>query len=139
MPDEKVQGEKSEARKVTGSMRKRALAFAQRAWRPAGTAVAVVLALLLTWHVVEGKHGLSVWRQKQVEDQQLRKEIEVLQRDNARLRRLVERLKTDPEAIKHQAREALRYVNPDEVIVTLPEQPQSDNQPAPEGKQSGSN
>ena len=134
MPDEKVLGEKSEARKVTGSPRKRALAFLQRAWRPAGTAVAVVLVMLLTWHVFEGKHGVSVWRQKQVEDQQLRKEIEVLERDNARLKRRVERLKSDPESIKHQAREALRYVNPDEVIVTLPDQPQSDNQPAAEGK-----
>ena len=134
MPDEKVHGEKSEARKVTGSPRKRALAFLQRAWRPAGTAVAVVLVMLLTWHVFEGKHGVSVWRQKQVEDQQLRKEIEVLERDNARLKRRVERLKSDPESIKHQAREALRYVNPDEVIVTLPDQPQSDNQPAAEGK-----
>jgi hypothetical protein len=41
-----------------------------------GTAVAVGLALLLTWHVINGKHGLQVWHQKRAEDQQLRKEIQ---------------------------------------------------------------
>ena len=42
---------------VATPLSKRALEFAQRAWRPAGTAVAVGLALLLMWHVVEGKNG----------------------------------------------------------------------------------
>ena len=63
MPDERVQAENSAA--ATIPMPKRALDWARHAWRPAGTVVAVGLALLLTWHVVNGKHGLSVWQQKQ--------------------------------------------------------------------------
>ena len=77
-----------------------------------GTAVAVALALLLGWHVVNGKHGLSVWQQKRVEDQQLQKEIDDLQQENARLRDRVERLQSDPDAIEHEAREKLHYAKP---------------------------
>ena len=83
---------------------------------------AKVLAILLTWHVINGKHGLTVWRQKRAEDLQLRKEIDNLQQENARLRQHVERLKTDPDAIEHEAREKLHYAKPGEVIYTLPAQ-----------------
>ena len=46
------------------SAHERALAWTRRAWRPAATVLAVLLALLLMWHVINGKNGLSVWRQK---------------------------------------------------------------------------
>ena len=81
---------------------------------------AVGLALLLTWHVINGKHGLQVWHQKRGEDQQLRKEIDELQQENARLRDHIEKLKSDPDAIEHEAREKLHYAKPGEVIYTLP-------------------
>ena len=42
--------------------REQAIELARRAWRPAGTVVAVLLAALVMWHVVNGNHGLSVWR-----------------------------------------------------------------------------
>src|SRR5438309_10893263 len=71
---------------------------AARAWRPAGSVLAAVLALFLTWHVVSGRHGISVWQQKRVEDKQLRKEIDSLQQENARLKERVEKLKSDPHA-----------------------------------------
>jgi cell division protein FtsB len=103
-----------------------------QAWRPAGTVVAVALALLLGWHVVNGKHGLSVWQQKRVEDRQLQKDIGALQEENARLRQHIERLKSDPDAIEHEAREKLHYAKPGEVIYTLPAQ--SQEQPQPAGK-----
>jgi len=38
--------------------------WTMRGWRPAGTAVAVILALLLTWHVINGRNGLQVWHKK---------------------------------------------------------------------------
>ena len=103
----------------------RLLEWALRVWRPAGSAVAVGLALLLTWHVINGKHGLSVWQQKRVEDKQLRKEIESLEQENARLRDRVEHLKSDPNAIEREAREKLHYAKPGEVIYTLPRDPQA--------------
>jgi cell division protein FtsB len=98
----------------------RAIHSAARVWRPAGSVLAVALALLLTWHVINGKHGLSVWQQKRVEDKHLRKEIDSLEQENARLRERVEKLKTDPHAIEREAREKLHYAKPGEVIYTLP-------------------
>ena len=123
MSDEKVQAEKSAAETVP--MPARALDWATHAWRPAGTVVAVGLALLLTWHAVNGKHGLSVWQQKRAEDQQLQKEIKDLEQENAHLRNHIERLKSDPDAIEHEAREKLHYAKPGEVIYTLPAEPQT--------------
>jgi len=107
-----------------GAMRRRLREWPQRAWRPAGTAVAVALALLVTWHVVNGKHGLSVWQQMRAEDHQLQREINDLQQENAQLRTRIEHLKSDPDAIEHEAREKLHYAKPGEVIYTLPPQPQ---------------
>ncbi len=112
----------------------RALNFVQRAWRPAASVMAVALAVLLVWHGVTGKNGLLVWQQKRVEDQQLRKEIDGLNQENARLRDRVERLKTNPDAIGVVARDELHYAKPNEVIVTLPPEPQTPAQPAGTGK-----
>ncbi len=109
-------------------LRSRVLAWAQGMWRPAGTAVAVALILIFGWGVVNGKHGLSAWEQQRVKDKELRKEIDALQQENAHLRDHVDRLKTDPGAIEHEAREQLHYAKPGEVIYDLPPQPQS--QPA---------
>jgi len=110
----------------------RAMEWTSRAWRPAGTVVAVALALLLTWHVVNGKNGLTVWQKKRVEDRILRREIDDLQKENARLRDRIDRLKSDPNAIEHEAREKLHYARPGEVIYALPEQPKTgDTTPAP--------
>jgi cell division protein FtsB len=118
--DEETQPEKRAAVAVPEPLQVRALDWAMRMWRPAGTAVAVCLAMLLTWHVINGKHGLQVWHQKRGEDLQLRKEIDELQEENARLRDHIEKLKSDPDAIEHEAREKLHYAKPGEVIYTLP-------------------
>lgn len=111
------------------SLSEKAVNAAARIWRPAGTVLAVALALLLTWHVVNGKHGLSVWQQKRVEDRQLRKEIEDLQEENVRLQERVQKLKTDPHAIEREAREKLHYAKPGEVIYTLPSDPSAPSRP----------
>jgi cell division protein FtsB len=131
MADEKVGVEKEAAAEP---LSERVLGFAQRAWRPAASAVAVCLALLLMGHVVNGKNGLTVWHKKRAEDQQLQKDIDKLQRENAQLRQHVEQLKSDPDAIEREAREKLHYAKPNEVIVALPPQPQSQGQPAGGGK-----
>ena len=111
-------------------LRKRAIDQVQRLWRPAGTVVAVVLALLLTWHVIHGQHGLSVWMQKRAEDRTLQQEIKDLQQENAQMRQQVDRLNSDPEAIEREAREKLHYAKPGEVIYSLPPQPAGQPQPA---------
>lgn len=109
-----------EKTEVAAPMPRRALDWALRMWRPAGTVVAVGLALLLTWHVINGEHGLSVWHKNRAQDQQLQREIKDLEQENAQLRDRIQRLKSDPEAIEHEAREKLHYAKPGEVIVALP-------------------
>ena len=126
MQDEMFQSENRAARRPTPppGFPERVMDWILRAWRPAGTALAVVLALMLGWHVVNGKHGLSVWQQMRAEDRQLQREIKDLQQENAQLRTRIEHLKSDPDAIEHEAREKLHYAKPGEVIYTLPPQPQ---------------
>ncbi len=89
-----------------------------------------ILTLMLAWHVFNGKHGLSSWQQNRVQEKQLSKEIDQLQKDNERLRIRVARLRTDPSAIEHEAREKLHYTKPGEVIVALPPDPSVKAQPA---------
>jgi cell division protein FtsB len=120
MADEEIQPQKRVSVAAPEPLRVRAVDWTLRTWRPAGTVVAVGLAMLLTWHVINGKHGLQVWHQKRGEDQQLRKEIDELQQENARLKDHIEKLKSDPDAIEHEAREKLHYAKPGEVIYTLP-------------------
>jgi cell division protein FtsB len=119
---------------IEAAMPRRALDWTMRRWRTFGTAVAVMLALLLGWHVVNGKNGLSVWMEKRAEDRQLRKEIDELNQENARLRDRVERLKSDPDAIGMVAHDQLHYAKPNEVIVKLPPEPRTQVQLAPASK-----
>jgi len=100
--------------------RERAADWVQRIWRPVGTGIAVILALLLTWHVINGKHGLSIWHQERAQDKMLQKQIEDLQTENAVMKDRIEHLKSDPDAIEREAREKLHYAKPGEVIYTLP-------------------
>jgi cell division protein FtsB len=100
---------------------KLAVEWTQRAWRPAGTGIAVGLALLLTWHVVNGRNGLTSWHQKRAEDRQLQLEMKQLAVENAQLKEHVDQLKSNPDAIEHEAREKFHYAKPNEVIVALPE------------------
>jgi cell division protein FtsB len=130
MTEQIVEVSKDAVDTVRVPLSKQVLDWMLRAWRPAGTAVAVCLALLLMWHVVNGKNGLTAWHQKRAEDKQLQQEIKQLEQENAHLRSHVEQLKSDPAAIEHEAREKLHYAKPNEVIVALPSQPQPQEQPA---------
>jgi len=125
MPQETPQMEKAAPGATPAPLGKRTLIWAQRLWRPAGTVIAVGLALLVTWHVIYGRHGVSVWQQKRAEDHQLQREIRDLEQENAQLRERIDRLKSDPDAIEHEAREKLHYAKPGEVIYTLPAEPQT--------------
>lgn len=109
-------------------LEERIQAWAKRMWQPAGTVFAVLLALLLGWTVVNGKHGLSAWQKQHTEHKQLDKEIEELKQENTKLKDHIDRLKNDPDAIAHEAREQLHYAKPGEVIVALPPDPKTDAQ-----------
>jgi cell division protein FtsB len=130
MPQEAAQMKMAAPGTTPVPLRKRTLIWAQRLWRPAGTVVAVALALLVTWHVIYGRHGVSVWQQKRAEDRALQQEIRDLQQENAQMRQQIQRLQSDPEAIEREAREKLHYAKPGEVIYNLPAPPQGQQQPA---------
>ena len=131
MPEESVQMKAEAPAAKRLSLRAWAFGWAQRLWRPAGTVVAVLLALLITWHVIYGNHGLSVWQQKRAQDRALQQEIKNLQQENADMRQQIQRLQSDPDAIEREAREKLHYTKPGEVIYTLPDQPQQHKQTQP--------
>jgi cell division protein FtsB len=97
--------------------------------RRIGTALAVVFAILLAWHVVNGRDGLTNWQHKRAEDKALAAEIQRLTDENAHLSQHVDHLKTDPGAIEFEARQRLHYARPNEVIYALPNQPAKQTTP----------
>jgi cell division protein FtsB len=99
--------------------------------RRIGTIAAVAFALLLAWHAVNGRNGLSSWQQKRAENKSLTEEIDQLTAENAHLSQHVDRLKSDPGAIEHEARERLHYARPNEVIYALPDSAEQQKPPPP--------
>jgi len=138
MQDTNVQaGRKADAggdEAVPAALSVRVLNWMRRAWRPAASVVAVSLALLILWQGINGKNGVRVWLDKRAEDRQLRREIDGLNQENARLRDRVERLESNPDAISQVAREQMHYVKPNEVDVQLPPEKKTQAQPARAGK-----
>jgi cell division protein FtsB len=95
-----------------------ALAFRSR--RKIATAAALALAALIGYHVMFGQNGITAYEAKRKEAKMLDEQLEVSRQQNARLKAHVERLKSDPDAIEHEAREQLHYARPGEVIYTVP-------------------
>ena len=94
-------------------------------WRRRLATVGVaVLACMLAWHVLFGANGMLAYHQKKKESRSLDTEIQSLQRENDRLQKEIEGLKSDPKVIEREAREQLRYAKPGEVIYTYPRPPE---------------
>ena len=91
--------------------------------RRVATVAAAVLAVAVGYHVVFGQNGLTAFEKKKQDERMLTLELNDLNAENEALKGHVERLESDPGAIEHQAREALHYTRPGEVIVTLPAEP----------------
>ena len=90
--------------------------------RKIATGTAVLLAFLFGYHVVFGQNGLIAYDAKRHEIRELQTQMSTLQGENTRLRNHVERLGSDPNAIEHEAREALHFTRPGEVIYTMPQE-----------------
>jgi cell division protein FtsB len=111
--------------RATGIARLPELAGAARErvylWRRRAATVAVgALALMMGYGVVFGHNGLTAFAHKREETRELQQQTLQLQQENARLKGHVDRLRDDPGAIEHQAREELHYTRTGEVIYTLP-------------------
>ena len=130
MPEQKLQFEHHASPAEPLSKREQAIALALRGWRQAGTVIVIALAALLMWHVINGQHGLSVWHRNHTQERDLQRQITDVQQENAQLRKQIDRLKSDPDAIEHEAREKLHYAKPGEVIYSLPEKPHTAATPA---------
>jgi len=103
-------------------------------WRKVATGAAALLALAMGYHVIFGQNGITAYQQKRQDALSLDRQLHNLQRENDLLKGHVDRLKSDPNAIEHQAREELHYTRPGEVIYTLPAAAGSSNtssEPAP--------
>jgi cell division protein FtsB len=94
-----------------------------KGWRKVATGTAALLALGMGYHVIFGQNGITAYQQKRQDAQSLDRQMRSLQRENEQLKGHVDRLKSDPNAIEHQAREELHYTRPGEVIYTLPAAP----------------
>jgi len=128
MPESKPNPNPAQAKP---SLLKRGWAAYLNSRRRLGSIVALVVALVVAWHVVNGRNGLTSWQQKRAEDKSLALEIQRLSDENTRLNEHVERLKSDPGAIEHEARARLRYARPNEVIWALPQNSQQPQAVAP--------
>ena len=84
------------------------------------TCAVSILAIWLFAHVMFGSNGMVVYRAKRSEYQQVQKEINVLQKDNAQFSGQIDQLKTDPKRIEKEAREQFHYARPGEVIYVSP-------------------
>ena len=101
--------------------------FVYRMRRRIATGAVVVAALFFGYHAFFGENGVNMYAQKRAEGRDLTKRIDDLQQQNTRLQQQVKELKTDPDAIEHEARERLHYARPGEVIWT--EDGQAQGQP----------
>ncbi len=101
-----------------------AAALAFRGRRRIATFCVVGLALFFGYHAFFGNNGINMYEQKRTQQVDIGRHIADLQRQNARLERQIHALKSDPDAIEHEARERLHYARPGEVIWTEPGSPE---------------
>ena len=92
--------------------------FLYRMRRRIATGMVVVGSLFFGYHAFFGENGVNMYEQKRAAGRDLTKRIADLQAENARLQLQVKALKSDPDAIEHEARERLHYARPGEVIWT---------------------
>ncbi len=86
----------------------------------------VGVAAVTVWlflHVMFGANGMVVYRQKRADYQNLRHEIDQLQKENGHYAGQINDLQTDPKTIEKEAREQLHYARPGEVVYVAPSPP----------------
>ncbi len=91
--------------------------------RRLATGAVVVVAIWIFVHAMLGANGVTVYRAKRAEYQNLQKQIGKLQKENAAYSEQVARLKNDPKQIEKEAREQFHYARPGEVVYVSPDRP----------------
>lgn len=91
-----------------------------RVRRRIATGSVVVMTVWLFLHIMFGSNGMVVYKQKRAEIQDLQQQVKTLQLENQRFGDQIRDLKTDPKTIEKEAREALHYTRPGEVVYVAP-------------------
>lgn len=89
-----------------------------RVRRRLATGLVVLVALWFAYGAIFGENGINVFAEKRSEDHAIEKRIGDLKQQNDQLQKNIQELKSDPDAIEHEARERLHYARPGEVIWT---------------------
>jgi cell division protein FtsB len=91
--------------------------------RRVATGTVAVVAVWIFVHAMLGANGVTVYRAKRAEYQDLQKEIGQLQKENDAYSHQVSELKSDPKRIEKEAREQFHYARPGEVVYVAPDRP----------------
>jgi cell division protein FtsB len=89
-------------------------------WGRYGRILLGIALVLLAAHDIFGAHGFLAMRRSQKEIEQIRANIDRLDKENTALDEQIKELKTDPHAIERIAREEMGLARPGEVIIKLP-------------------
>ena len=92
-------------------------------WRRHGRIILGIALLLVIIHDMFGAHGYMAMRRTQKQIEQLRLEVDRLNKENTDLADQVQSLRTDPKAIERIAREDMGLARPGELIFKMPASP----------------
>jgi cell division protein FtsL len=98
----------------------------QALWHSYGRIVLGLCIAALVVHDVFGTHGYLALRRTKQEIEKVQKDIARLNKENADLAEEVQELRTDPNKIEKIARDGLGLAKPGEVIIRIPQSPQTD-------------
>lgn len=107
---------------MTRRLRHREPLWQSRLRRAAPYAGGALIVLVLL-HTLFGPYGYFSMRRSEQQIEQLRTEIDRLDRENAQLSGEIRALQTDPSAIEKVAREDMGLARPGELIFSLPDDP----------------
>jgi cell division protein FtsB len=88
--------------------------------RRIATLAVLLMAVALFVHVMFGANGMVIYKQKRIEHDVLRKQIDQAQQENDRYTQRIQGLKSDQKAIEKEAREQLGYAKPGEYVYVAP-------------------
>ena len=94
------------------------LIYARR--RRIATITVAIMAVSLFVHVMFGANGMVIYKQKRIEREVLRKQIDQVQQENDRYTQRIQGLKSDQKSIEKEAREQLGYAKPGEYVYVAP-------------------
>lgn len=104
--------------------------FSKRAKRDIAVTLLIVCAVLFLYHFLSGKAGYFEVKAQREKLYQLQEENLQLRQRNDQLKKAIEDIRTDPEAVKRIGVEEHNLADPGDIIIHLPEENEKEP-PAP--------